>query len=345
MTGSGVERTLRAAYPLPAPPAGFSTPLPPPIQGAERRPESRARHTGRRWGLRVLVVGGLAGAAWLLTGSAAQAADRADEPDGSLLGSLVGADATSPVTGLLQAAAQPLEYTGPAHHERHFVPDILDLPELVLTGPVTMAGDDGYDSSRAIVDALLGVDEVAGEVAAPLRPTGEAAPDQRLGALTEPVSHVEQPADAELPAPEPADEPPVPQETEQTAEPSRAPIHHALPTPVAGGHAVPVKRSAPSAPSAHRQHHRTAHAVPAKPATEPEDSTPGGDEPAAPLRLHLGEVSGIPAGGPGAPTEGSSAAFLPAAIARSTMARLVPAIASEVEVRRHDAEAPTVSPD
>ncbi|WP_250000601.1 hypothetical protein [Actinoplanes sp. M2I2] len=356
MTVSGVERTPRTAYPLPVPPTGVSTPLPPSIQGAERRSESRARRTGHRWSLRVLVVGGLAGAAWLLTGSAAQAADRADEPDGSLLGSLVGADATSPVTGLLQAAAQPLEYTGPAHHDRHLVSDILDVPRQVLTGPAELIDDFGHEPSDTFVDTFTGADEVLGEAAAPLRPTGEAAPDQRLTAVTEPVTAAVLAADAELPdATElpseeaPSDEPqpaPVPRETEQTAEPSRVQKHQARPAPETGRHAVPVKRGKVSpAPSAHRLQHRTAHAVTAKPETEPADSTPGGDEPAAPRRLHPGDVSGTPTSASGTPTEGGSAAFLPVAIANSTMARHVPAIASDVEVRRFDAEAPTVSPD
>ena len=82
MTGLGVER-MRTAFPLPfVPPAGVSVLMPPHIQGAERRTERRARRI--RWGLRVLVVGGLAGAAWLLTGAAAHAADRTDGPTGSL---------------------------------------------------------------------------------------------------------------------------------------------------------------------------------------------------------------------------------------------------------------------
>ena len=119
------------------------------------------------------------------------------------------------------------------------------------------------------------------------------------------------------------------------------------PAPVAGRSAVvPVKHGKTSSvPSVHRHHHHTAHVVAAKPATEPEDSTPDGDAPAAPLRLHLGEVSGTPASGSVTPTEGASAAFLPVAIANSTLARHVPAIAPDVEVRRYDAEAPTVSPD
>jgi hypothetical protein len=88
------------------------------------------------------------------------------------------------------------------------------------------------------------------------------------------------------------------------------------------------------------------HVVAAEPGT-PEtvrESTPGGDGP-APVQVHLGAVSGISTGGSGAPTEGGSAAFLPAAVAASSVAFHRLPIATDVEVRRHDAEAPTVSPD
>ncbi|MBU2669994.1 hypothetical protein KOI35_41460 [Actinoplanes bogorensis] len=354
MAELGVGRLSRAAFPLPSvSPAGDSTPLPPHIQGAERRSGNRARHTTSRWGLRVLVIGGLAGAAWLLTGAAAHAADRADGPDGSLLGSVLGADVTSPVTGLLQTAVQPLENSRPAHHEHQThelraVTDILDVPGRVLTRPAAVDRVT-HGSSRTTVDAFTGVDEILGEVAAPLRLDGEPAPDQRLdnAELPEPSGDTrpvddERPPVAESPqiAEETAEEP-----SEQPAEPSTT-IDRVRPTPVVGHPAaVPVRHGkVTSASSAHR-HHRTAHAVNAVPETAQEDSTPGGDGPAAPLRLHLGDVSGTPTSGSGTPTEGGSAAFLPAAIANSTMARHRPAIVSDVEVRRYDAEAPTVSPD
>jgi hypothetical protein len=75
------------------------------------------------------------------------------------------------------------------------------------------------------------------------------------------------------------------------------------------------------------------------------EGTPGGDG-SAPGQLHLGDVSGTPSSsGTGTPTEGGCAAFLPAAIANSTMACQRLPIASGVEVRRLAAEAPTVSPD
>ncbi|MEU7903782.1 hypothetical protein [Actinoplanes sp. NPDC049118] len=79
---------------------------------------------------------------------------------------------------------------------------------------------------------------------------------------------------------------------------------------------------------------------------EPEmvSDTPGGDGP-APLRVHLGAANGVPASGPGSATDGGSSAFLPAKVADSTVARHRLPNATDVEVRRHDAEAPTVSPD
>jgi hypothetical protein len=74
------------------------------------------------------------------------------------------------------------------------------------------------------------------------------------------------------------------------------------------------------------------------------ESTPGGDGP-APSQGHLGAISGISTSGSGAPTGGGSMAFLPAGVAASSTALHRLPIATDVEVRRHDAEAPTVSPD
>ena len=123
------------------------------------------------------------------------------------------------------------------------------------------------------------------------------------------------------------------------------PIQPALPAPAAAPRASAPTRHVRvvSAPSVHHRH-RVAPATHA-PATADREN-PGGDGPAAPLQLHLGDVSGTPAtSGSGTPTEGGAPAFLPAAIADSTMASHLLPIASDVEVRRHDAEAPTVSPD
>lgn len=350
MTGLGVERVTRAACPLPSGSrTDVSTPLPPHIQGAERRRS--------RWGLRLLVVGGLAGAAWLLTGAAAQAADRADEPSGSLLGAVVDDGAIAPVTGLLTAAAQPPEAV-PAH-KHHAVADFLAIPRRVLARPVEAVSEVAHGHTGTTVDTTLGgVDEVLGEVAGPLRLTGGPDPDPQevIDTVTDaviaiPDAHLvdEKPqspavapaqAEPETPATSVADaiEADVP-----TANPAK--ISQALPAPTAvalRGGAVIRRLKAVSHHIAHR--HRTARPAVTEGATAGEAS-PIGDEPAAPLQLHLGDVSGTPTTGSGTRTEGGSAAFLPAAIVSSAMASHPLAIVSDVEVRRHDAEAPTVSPD
>ncbi len=365
MTGLGVERMPRTPYPPSSvSPTGACSPLPPLIQGAERRTERHARRTGVRWSLRVLVVGGLAGAAWLLTGAAAQAADRADEPVGSLLGSVLHSDTTAPVTGLLEAAAQPLETAGPAGHKQNVVQDILDVPRRVLTRPVETLDEITHGDSGTPVDAAIdGVDQVLREVAGPLRLTdGPTATQQRLTAVTAAVTDLPEPAGEEPqqpafapvnavidPMPSRSDVDQVAAQSRDTirvAKASRSTIGTTLRAPVTVPRTVLAGKhgKAAATPSAHR-HKVVAHAVTAEPATAPAD-LPGGDGPAAPLRLHLGDVSGTPASSwSGTPTEGGSAAFLPAAIVSSTLACQLLPIASDVEVRRCDAEAPTVSPD
>jgi hypothetical protein len=356
MTGLGVER-LRTAFPLSVPPTGVSALMPPHIQGAERRTGRRARRT--RWGLRVLVVGGLAGAAWLLTGAAAHAADRTDGPTGSLLGSIVGDGESSPVSGLLTAAAQPLESVSPVH-QHHVAAAVLDLPRQVLTRPARKHGTTGHDHAGTPVGAAIGaVDHVLGEVAGPIRLTGgPATTHHSLASMTEPAVSDALPV-TDLP-PDPAakpvrpDEEPAPVALAPAAgTPRIAPVTNRASNPIPPTLPAPATAPRVSAPTRHvkvvslpsvHHRHRVASAIHA-PATVSEEN-PGGDVPAAPLQLHLGDASGTPAtSGSGTPTEGGAPAFLPAAIADSTMASHLLPIASDVEVRRHDAEAPTVSPD
>jgi hypothetical protein len=359
MTGLGVER-LRTAFPLPsAPPAGVSALMPPHIQGAERRTEHRDRRR-TRWGLRVLVVGGLAGAAWLLTGAAAHAADPADGPTGSLLGSIVGDGESSPVSGLLTAAAQPLESVSPVH-EHHVLAAVLDVPRRVLTRPAEKHGEKKcHDHARTPVDAAVGaVDHVLGEVAGPIRLTGGLATTQQLlapraePAIPDLLPVTDLPPDPAATPVRPDEEPALPAATPAPEMPRNAPVTAMASTPIPATLPAPVTApwaSVPprhvkvvSIPSAHHRH-RVAPATHVPAAVSEEN--PGGDVPAAPLQLHLGDVSGTPAtSGPGTPTEGGAPAFLPTAIADSTMASHLLPIASDVEVRRHDAEAPTVSPD
>ena len=170
MTGRVVERDARTAN-LSASvlSTGVSALMPPHSQGAERRRAHRAGRTGSRWGLRALVVGGLAGAAWLLTGAAAHAADRDPAVGGlslgsSLIGSVVhGDDHTAPVVDrVLKAATKPLESDD--HRGIDSVVRGLTAP-LHLFGGLALAGGEllefGQDLGRA---ALLGLGLVPGDL-------------------------------------------------------------------------------------------------------------------------------------------------------------------------------------
>ena len=333
MTGLGVERMQRTMHPLPSvPPVSATTPMPPHIQGAERRQERPAQRTASRWGLRVLVIGSLAGAAWLLTGAAAHAADRNDGPTGSLLGAVVGGDTMGPVTGLLQTAVQPLEAVSPAYHQHHHedvVSTVLDLPRRVLTRPVGTVAEIVHGSTGIKADdARSDVAQVPAEIPEPIRPVG-GRPEKPPAAQAKHEPAILPDVVLDDPAP-----------TLAVRRISAAP-------------AAAVKVSAHSRHEKAQHKHRTvrpAHHRPAAHAAIPAEAaqtvSPGGEGPAAPLQLHLGDSSGSTStSGSGTQTEGGSAAFLPAAIAHSTMACCLLPIAPDVEVRRRDAEAPTVSPD
>jgi hypothetical protein len=126
-----VERASRTAFP-----SAVDAPGPAPRPGSDRPGADRraAHRPGIRWALRALVIGALAGTAWLLTGAAAQAAGHDPTVGGALTDSSLtdaaqSGDTTEPaVTGFLQAAAQPLD------------PDrrgsTLDLPDRAVTRPV-----------------------------------------------------------------------------------------------------------------------------------------------------------------------------------------------------------------
>jgi len=84
----------------------------------------------------------------------------------------------------------------------------------------------------------------------------------------------------------------------------------------------------------------------ARPAAAPETiRKASGDDGPAPLRVHLGGAGGLVTCGSQAPTDGGSAAFLPAAMAAGTVAVHRMPNPDDAEIRRNDAEAPTVSPD
>jgi hypothetical protein len=365
MTRWGVERTQRTTVPTGSGAStGVSALMPPHSQGAERRTERHASRTGTRWGLRALVIGGLAGAAWLLTGAAAHAADRDPAPEGSLLdssliGSVVDGDTAQPaVNRILQAVARPPEPDRIAH--QHHIASILAAPARVLAQPVTTLTSTLGEATRPHQDidtstALGGFDRVIRELTGPLRLTdgpedSSLAPvsvplTKHLRSLTDLLPHEALSPYATSPQATPAMTAQLPTADAAVAAPRTTAVSSA--TDLAPVRSVPVAglRADHRHSTGNGVHRR--HSVAEATAAEPEtirETTPGGDGP-APLQVHLGAVSGISTNGSGTPTEGGSAAFLPAAVAAGTMAFHRLPIATDVEVRRHAAEAPTVSPD
>lgn len=345
MTGRVVERAAPAPYRFaPIRPVGVSPLMPPHSQGAEQRKEHHAGRTGSRWGLRALVIGGLAGAAWLLTGAAAHAADRDPAAGGvslgsSLIGSVVsGEDRGAPVLGrVLTAAAKPLETR---QHRGHGSAVAVPGKLVATLHKATHGRNDDADS------ALGGVDDVVRELTAPLRPAGVAVDTRKPALVTEPQEA--EPPQAVTAAAPPVIDTPAPAPAPLAAEPAGETTAAQVGAVASRG----VKAPAPGrrnlvGKAVVRQHTIAVDRHPAAAtAADPEtvSETSGGDGP-APLRVHLGAANGVPASGPSTATEGGSSAFLPAKVADSTVACHRLPITTDVEVRRHDAEAPTVSPD
>jgi hypothetical protein len=362
MTGWGVERTARTAFPASVPPVA-STLMPPHSQGAERRTERRAGRTGSRWGLRALVIGGLAGAAWLLTGAAAHAADRAPATEGSLLGSsligsVVDGDAAAPaVNRVLKAAAQPLVSDHPAQ-KNHVTSAVIATPVRGLTRPATVLTetlDEATSTTTGKSDAttaLGAVHRVVQELTGPLRLTGGPADPRQLAPVAAPLTRTLRPVTgllhhAAVAAPDKPSPTSTPVRTTATRATTGAADTGTGPVP-ASGRTADGRDTVGSTGSVSQRHMPAADRHPtAVTALAPDtvrENPPGGDGPAN-LRVYLGALSGISTSASGAPTEGGSAAFLPAAVASSTMAVHRLRGATDVEVRRHDAGAPTVSPD
>jgi len=338
MTGSRVERIMRTAHPAPSgSPAGVSPLMPPHSQGAERRTERRTRTTGIRWGVRTLVIGGLAGAAWLLTGVAAHAADPGAEPVGPACGTVADGD-------------DAVVASGPPVREPDMAAGILELPHRV---PVRSPGEVVRGHRETTVDIVVGdVDPVPREVAAAPRLTGGSADLQpRITAVPALLPRI-----SSLSGADPVGEHPVVRRPGDERPAGVLPVaewpHRPAVTP---GNAV-VRAGSPRVHQAFRtgrstEHGKVAHrrsAVTSVTADEPVPrrwDTSGGGGPAVPPRPHLSEAGGRATLGPATWMEGGCAAFRPAAIADRTMACHRLPIATDVEIRRHDAEAPTVSPD
>jgi hypothetical protein len=370
------------------PPVGDSALMPPASQGVEQRSERHARRAGSRWALRTFVIGGLAGAAWLLSGAAAHAADHTSAGP-----AISGLSILSPVhqarlhvtrplggplvndlgNGVVERTAHTADRA--AHRTVKKAEPTASVIDVVLSSGVTrqltpIVERPAYELVTTVDKAVRSTDDTAlggvvREVTAPLRPVGDPVVSTQLT----PVTGIVAPATAPL---------------VQTLRPATVLPHHAaVPAPVASR---PATAAAPTGHTALTGPARSP-GVPAAvklPAVDPTGSitadsgprtmggsttvtqrrfavadrhtaattarpdgvrnTPGSPEP-APLRVHLGAVSGIPTSGSGAPSEGGCAATLPAAVAASTVACHRLPIATDVEVRRYDAESPTVSPD
>lgn len=367
MTGWRVEREPRTAFPSPVPPVGAPAHMPPSSQGAERRGGRRSGRTGARWGLRALVVGGLAGAAWLLSGAAAHAADRDPAPElnplgSSLIGAVVDGDTAPPaIDRILTAAARPLdrESDRPA-----LTSSVVAAPARVLAPSVRVVTETLDEVKRVTrtndaTTALGAVDRVVREVSGPLRLTGGPADPPQLAPVTAPLTRPLRPVTDVLRQHTTAPSKPDAKPASTTTAPATAGTRGSRATGTAAtGSAPALGVPAPGvtaegdtvSPSGSARQGQTivadrtpTAATAAAPGTV-RDDTPGGDGP-APLRGQYGAVSGVPASVPGAPAEGGSNAVLPAAVAHDAMARSGLRDATDVDARRHTAEAPTVSPD
>jgi hypothetical protein len=195
------------------------------------------------------------------------------------------------------------------------------------------------------------VDSVVRELPGPLRPTGGPADSRQIAPVAAPPTRTLQPVTGALPQaaaptgtqrPAPADLPVTSAAATRTADIATAP--RVKETGQAAGHRDVVVKAA----SVGKRHSIVTEKQPVAASAARPDSlggtSPAGDGP-APLQVHLGALSGISTSASGAPTEGGSAAFLPAAVASGLVAFHQPRKATDVEARRHDAEAPTVSPD
>jgi hypothetical protein len=355
MTDWEVEREARTACRSLSAPDGGSPLMPSPNQEAERRMERRAGHIGSRWALRALVIGGLAGAAWLLTGTAAHAADHDYEPAGSWHEST--SHSVAPVYGneplvgeLLKAAAQPLESESVPNLHRRVVKSILTTAERMLSGPVEMPYEVIYDGSAIDVDLL---DEEPHRSTPPSRtsdgPAGDRKRSEPAGAAadtgTEPAAPditAETPLVIEVPA---ADSEVVPPAVPRAALSTSASIS------IKASSAPRDFASSRRAKAESRNHvHRRVPAARPAPAETVRERNPVNDggnpgDGNNPARMNLGTVSGIPANGSGASPEVGPVAVLPARVVNGTVDNHRFPVAADVEARRNDAVAPTVSPD
>lgn len=359
MTGSGVERMPRTAS-RPSSARRTGTATPPPSSQVEGRTGRRVRS---RWGLRTLLVGGFAGVAWLLSGAAAHAAEHQAHAEAAFSGPSVVSlvhdldtegderPATGPAATLLTGAAPTAGVTTAVDTLDDSVTDRISP---ITTRPARQPSGQSGPTDSITVDLLAasgGTDGVVKVLAAPFRLIDGPARTQavlssvrdadlivrRLRPVTD-LLHTADPAtaltsDADLSAISfaPGDTRPL-AGSALTADGATTELLPSADTDGEAGSLLALQRFA------------AAHLPDALSTMTGADGTPAQPDP-APLRAHLGAISGgVSTGGSGAPTDGG-AATVPSSVVDSVVADHRLPVTTDVEVRRHDAEAPTVSPD
>ncbi|MDR7323595.1 MULTISPECIES: hypothetical protein [Catenuloplanes] len=326
-----------------------------------------ADRRGRRPVLRTLVIGGIAGAAWLLTAGAAHAAEPetpteaahrgpgvlalvndlgigvVEERAPSLVGELLtpAAEVTAaPPTDHLRGigafartdtampARQPAESDAPAHTLRTLVTG--DGAEREPVAPIRLTGGPAGSTNPAVRDTAT----------APAGPAGLGGPDPRPVAIP---SH-------DTPA-----EPDGLRTDSATASPDVV-----VPTPVTPSTGVTAASTAPArVPAAavvtgmrlDSEPERAARSAPTEPLplrdarTGVPEQLPGAPLPFGPAKGTSGGTTGAPTGGSVVNTDGGSFAVSPAAVEGTMGAASRPTAPADLVVPRRDAEAPTISPD
>jgi hypothetical protein len=373
MTGSGVERTQRTA--------------------------TRPAHV--RLGLRVLAVGGLAGAAWLLSAASAHAAEGAlpaeDAPTDLSVVSLVAGSSGSTVVPIADTLDTALVATDLVHVGRAstvVLPSATAASSVPVTSQPATRPDGGQDSTArvtagepvgaeaptaqpraardragsgdgAVLGAVRGLTTPLGLSGALAGPTGLLTPLTRaVDPVVAPLDGVLRPVTGVLLT---AAQPVTSTLGSVTraafgGDPTGQPVYEPIPgaRPAPGAEAGPARTGPAAAPGARSvglaevgtdslSGDRRYAGTELRPSGSPDERPGSGNLPdrhyPAPLRAYLGAGAGIPAGGPGSHAEGGAFAVVPSSVVESTVAFHRLPVTTDVAVLRHEAEAPTVSPD
>ncbi|MEJ3742315.1 hypothetical protein WEI85_03330 [Actinomycetes bacterium KLBMP 9797] len=338
-----------------------------------------------RFGLRVLVVGGFAGAAWFLSAASAQAAETTPPAEDAsteltvvslVSGPDTGADerssavdtvgtVISPVTDIASAAAGSARIAPLADHRA----SATALPSAAVSATTPRTADAvvaGRDADLAatrpgggllgLTDGLIGssslltpvtkaVDPVVAPLSGALRPVSGALLDaarpvtSALGSMTRVTTGVISP--------------PVAQWAPLAPNGALAPDTARIPvTPVAAGAEAPVfgpRLAGDTAGSASTTSvERRPAAAEVSAAGTPVTRTGSGNLPDRPYPTPLrgsGVGAGTLASGVGGHVEGGGFAVAPSSIVESTVAIHRMRATTDVAALRHEAQAPTVSPD